>query len=88
MNATFLQDNTGNYSLSRLIVFISVCVALLLSIIILILSRDDVLKAAEAIAIVFGTIAVPCFTFLFKQKEIESKIEINAQNTTDNIETK
>jgi len=78
MSATFLQDGKGDYSLSRLIVFICVCCALLFCGIILILSRDDVMKAAEAIALVFAAIAIPCLTFLFKQKETEAKTEISA----------
>lgn len=86
INATLFQDGLGNYSLSRVIVFICVCTALLLSGLILIISHDDVLKAAEAIAITFGAIAIPSLTFLFKQKETESKIEINAKNNDTLIE--
>lgn len=86
INAEFLQDSTGNYSLSRLIVFISVCAALLFSAIILILSRKDVMTAAAAIAIVFNSIAIPSLTFLFGQKKTESKVEINAKNNDTLIE--
>jgi len=79
MKAAFLQDNSGNYSLSRLIVFICICTALVFSAIILYLGRDDVMKAAEAIAITFGAIAVPSLTFLFGQKKNEAEIEISAK---------
>lgn len=86
INATLFQDGLGNYSLSRVIVFICVCVALLFSAIILILSRNDVMTAAAAIAIVFNSIAVPSLVFLFGQKKTESTVEINAKNNETLIE--
>lgn len=80
MKATFLQDGKGNYSLSRLIVFISVCLALIFCAVILYLSRKDVMTAATAIGLVFNSIATPSLVFLFKQKTTESKTEINAKD--------
>lgn len=85
---SFFQDREGNNSLSRLVAFISVCTALVFCGIALILSKDDVMKAAGAIAIIFGSIAVPSLTFLFAQKKTEAQTEINAKNndTIVNVE--
>lgn len=82
----FLEDPFGNDSNSRLIVDVCIAVALILACIIIYLGRDDVLKAAEAVAIEFGAIAVPCLTFLFGQKKNETNIEINTKKQDTIIE--
>lgn len=79
IKATFLQDAKGNQSLSRLVAFITVCVSLVYCGVALYLGRADVMKAAGAIALIFGSMAAPSFTFLFAQKKTESKTEINAK---------
>jgi hypothetical protein len=85
----FFQDRDGNNSLSRLVAFISICTALLYCGVALYLGRLDVMKAAGAIALIFGSMTVPSYTFLFAQKKTEAQTEINSKNneTITNIET-
>lgn len=80
VKAAFLQDAKGNQSLSRLIVFITVMVALFFCGVVLYLGRKDVMIAATAVGIIFNSIATPSLVFLFKQKSTESKTEINETN--------
>lgn len=89
MKTGFFQDRDGNNSLSRLVAFITICVSLFYCGIILYLSREDVMKAAAAIGIIFGSMAVPSLTFLFAQKKTEASTEINSKNndTITTIET-
>ena len=77
--ATFLQDEKGNQSLSRLVALITVCVCLLYCGVALYLGRKNIMEAAGAIAMIFGSMAAPSYVFLFAQKKTESKTEINAK---------
>jgi len=72
---TFFQDAKGNNSLSRLVAFITVCVSLVYCGVALYLGRKNIMEAAGAIAVIFGSMAVPSLTFLFAQKKTESKTE-------------
>lgn len=85
---SFFQDRDGKSSISRLAAFITICVSLFYCGVVLYLSREDVMKAAGAIAIIFGSMTVPSFTFLFAQKKTEAQTEINAKNndTIVNVE--
>jgi len=71
----FFQDSKGNNSLSRLVAFITVCVSLLYCGVALYLGRKNIMEASGAIAVIFGSMAVPSLTFLFAQKKTESKTE-------------
>jgi len=72
-NNRILEDENGNQSNSRLIVDVLLFIAIIFSAIILYLSHDDVIKAASAIAIIFGAVAAPAMVFLFGQKRTESR---------------
>ena len=75
----FFQDKDGNNSISRLVGFITICVSLFYCGVILYLSRHDVMTAAAAIGIVFGSMTVTSFAFLFAQKKTEASTEINSK---------
>lgn len=77
--AGFFQDSKGNNSLSRLVAFITVCVSLLYCGAALYLGRKNIMEAAGAIALIFGSMAVPSLTFLFAQKKTESKTDLPPQ---------
>ena len=71
MNNGFLYSTHGNKSSSRLLGFIIVIWALVLSTIVIYLGRDEVVNAAVAAGTLFVTIAGPAMAFVFWQKKNE-----------------
>lgn len=71
----FLEVSPGNKSNSRLIALIVVIWALVLSTIVLIFSKDEIINGAIAAGTLFITMAGPAMTFVFMQKRTEENLK-------------
>jgi len=72
---------SGNASSTRIIGAVIVAIALGIAIMLAWWGRDDVVKAAGAIAIQFPAMTTPVFVYLFKNKQEEIKHEEVKQET-------
>ena len=80
MKTGFLQSISGNHSSSRLIGFVVIVYAMVMSFLVLLWGSekgDSMIELATASALSFTTIGGSAMVFLFQQKKTELKQEKN-----------
>lgn len=76
----FFESSQNNLSMSRLIVFIMIIVALIFAQEVIYFSRNNIITAVASAASIFLSIAGPALSFLFAQKRTETKQQqVNTQ---------
>lgn len=69
----FFEASEGNKSISRVLTFIVVIVALIESGVVLYFGKDNIMLAATAAGTIFSTISGPAMIYMYNQKKTEVK---------------